>query len=440
MKNSYLLKHCLWVMAACMAACGTQKKLNSGARHLLQQPGLAAAHTGISLMDVETGKYLYNYQGDKYFIPASNTKLLTCYAAMKYLGDSLAGLDVIETADSIQLVATGDPTLLHPDFVHHPVYDFLKRAAKPLIADSTPWTENAYGTGWAWDDFSDDYMAERSSLPIYGNVVTVSGTGKTVVAVPRMFDVQPVASLGVSYGFVNKVSRAFHRNSFRYMATGKTNAFHALPFITSDSLGMQLLADTLHKRIALRGNIAVADDSAAVKRYTVYSQRTDSMLRRMMHRSDNFYAEQSLLMVGRTRLQQLRTRAIIDTLLATDYNEMPQRPRWVDGSGLSRYNLLSPQDFVWLLAKMKADFSWQRITGILQTGGEGTLSNYYKQFAGRIYAKTGTLSNNVALSGYLITDKGRTLAFSVIVNNHQASVTAIRREVEAFLGGVIKAY
>lgn len=423
-----------------MAACGTQKKLHSGARHLLQRPELAAAHTGISILDVETGKYLYNYQGDKYFIPASNTKLLTCYAAMKYLGDSLAGMDIVETADTLQLLPTGDPTLLHPDFARSPVYSFLKRANKPLAADIISWKENAYGTGWAWDDFSDEYMAERSALPIYGNVVTISGTGKAVIALPRAFDVQPASVSGGSNGYINNVSRAFHRNSFRYTATGKTNAVYTIPFITSDSLGMQLLADTLHRGISLQNGIAATGENAAVKRYTIYSQPTDAMLRIMMHRSDNFYAEQSLLMTGRARLHELRARTIIDTLLATDYKDMPQRPRWVDGSGLSRYNLLSPQDFVWLLVKMKAEFSWQRITGILQTGGEGTLSNYYKQYTGRIYAKTGTLSNNVALSGYLVTDKGRTLAFSIIVNNHQASVTVIRREVEAFLGGVIRTY
>ena len=89
---------------------------------------------------------------------------------------------------------------------------------------------------------------------------------------------------------------------------------------------------------------------------------------------------------------------------------------------------------------MKADFSWQRITTILPTGNQGTLNNYYKNLAGNIFAKTGTLSGQVALSGYLITKQGETLVFSVLVNNHQTSATAIRRGVERFLTQVYEQY
>jgi D-alanyl-D-alanine carboxypeptidase/D-alanyl-D-alanine-endopeptidase (penicillin-binding protein 4) len=77
---------------------------------------------------------------------------------------------------------------------------------------------------------------------------------------------------------------------------------------------------------------------------------------------------------------------------------------------------------------------------ILPTGGEGTLSSLYKNYAGRIYAKTGTLSNHVALSGYLITKQDKTLIFSVLVNGHQASSTNIRKGIERFVSSVIEAY
>jgi D-alanyl-D-alanine carboxypeptidase/D-alanyl-D-alanine-endopeptidase (penicillin-binding protein 4) len=124
---------------------------------------------------------------------------------------------------------------------------------------------------------------------------------------------------------------------------------------------------------------------------------------------------------------------LIDTLLKTDLNGFPQKPKWVDGSGLSRYNLFSPEDFVWLLNKMKDEFGLERLKIILPTGDEGTLRNYYKDETGFIYAKTGTLSGHVALSGFLITAKNKLLIFSVQVNNHYTSATAVRRAVEKFL-------
>jgi D-alanyl-D-alanine carboxypeptidase/D-alanyl-D-alanine-endopeptidase (penicillin-binding protein 4) len=157
----------------------------------------------------------------------------------------------------------------------------------------------------------------------------------------------------------------------------------------------------------------------------------------MMHRSDNFFAEQTLLMVSNETLGYMSDEKMIDSLLKTDYKTMPQKPKWVDGSGLSRYNLVTPQDFVWLLNKMKQEFSWQRITTILPTGNQGTLAGYYKNYVGKIYAKTGTLSNNVALSGFITTNSGKPLIFSILVNNHQASAGAIRRTVERFLSGII---
>jgi len=159
-----------------------------------------------------------------------------------------------------------------------------------------------------------------------------------------------------------------------------------------------------------------------------------------MHRSDNFFAEQSLLMISNECLGVMNDAKIIDLLLKTDYKNLPQKPKWVDGSGLSRYNLISPQDFVVVLEKMKNEFAWNRISTILPTGNTGTLSGYYQKYAGKIYAKTGTLSNNVSISGYLTTKRGKQIIFSVLVNNHQTSASNIRKSVEKFISSMIEKY
>lgn len=159
-----------------------------------------------------------------------------------------------------------------------------------------------------------------------------------------------------------------------------------------------------------------------------------------MHRSDNFFAEQTLLMASNEFLGLMSDDKIIDTILKTSLSDLPQRPKWVDGSGLSRYNLATPQSFVHLLNKTKNEFGLNRLKNILPTGGTGTLSNYYKKYAGNIFAKTGTLSNNCALSGYLITQKGKLLIFSILNNNYITGATPVRKAVEKFLVDIIEKY
>ncbi len=160
----------------------------------------------------------------------------------------------------------------------------------------------------------------------------------------------------------------------------------------------------------------------------IHSQPTDSLLKPMMYRSDNFYAEQTLLMVSNQKLGLMSDRLIIDTILKTDLADLPQAPRWVDGSGLSRYNLFTPQTFVAILNKMREQFGMDRLKSIFPTGGTGTLGSFYKKDSGYIYAKTGTLSGVVALSGYLYTHKNKLVIFSVLVNNHNGNAVAVKAQ------------
>jgi D-alanyl-D-alanine carboxypeptidase/D-alanyl-D-alanine-endopeptidase (penicillin-binding protein 4) len=153
----------------------------------------------------------------------------------------------------------------------------------------------------------------------------------------------------------------------------------------------------------------------------------------MMHRSDNFYAEQTLLMASNEWLGYMSDRDMIDTMMKTDFKDMPDKPVWADGSGLSRYNLQSPANFVWLLDKMRKEYNMERLKDILPTGNDGTLTNYYKELSGKMFAKTGTLSGQVALSGYLYAKSGKLLLFSVLVNNHNTDAPKVRRMVERYL-------
>lgn len=400
---------------------------------------LKTAHVGITVYEPATGKTWFDYQGGHYFVPASNTKIPTCYAAMKYLGDSLVGLRYYNNG-ILFIYPSGDPTLLNSDFPNQPIFSFLKNTkADTIVFCNNPWVEEALGSGWSWNDYNEAYMAERSSLPVFGNLVLFSGSAFDGIRTMPNFKSSIAAVEGGSK--ISNVYRELGTNDFSVEMKGERERTIKVPFATQDGRSsIRILADTVHKEInrpSAEFNVLKTTDP---RLRVIHSQPTDSLLRPMMHRSDNFFAEQALLMVSNEHLGFMNDAKIIDTLLKTDFKDLPQKPRWVDGSGLSRYNLFTPQDFVFILNKMKTEFGMTRLKNILATGGEGTLSNYYVAEKDFLYAKTGTLSGVVALSGFLTTKKGRELIFSVQVNNHNGSATEVRRAVEKFVEGLRERY
>jgi D-alanyl-D-alanine carboxypeptidase/D-alanyl-D-alanine-endopeptidase (penicillin-binding protein 4) len=406
-----------------LSSCSISKKINRPAKnYLLNNEALISAHTGISIYEPMTGKYWYNYQAEKYFVPASNTKLATCYSAMKYLGDSLIGIKYNIINDSTVVVeGAGDPTFLHSDFKNQPVYNFLKKFKSVQIIN--PNFNDFLGNGWSWSDYKEDYMAQRSSFPIYGDVVKINLVNNEVSLVPSFFKNHSVVVENLSSGF--RVEKPWEKNEFSFFKGREKSA--DVPFTPDENTIRELLQDTLHQAVT------ILENSSSKPAKVIYSQPTDSLLKVTMHRSDNFFAEQALLMVSNKLLGVMDERKIIDTLLKTDFKLMPQKPGWADGSGLSRYDLFSPKDFIFILNKMKDEFGMERIKTILPTGGTGTISSYYRADSGYIFVKTGTLYGVVALSGFLYTKKNKLLIFSVLVNNHRSSATSIRKAIEKFI-------
>ncbi|RYZ27412.1 MAG: hypothetical protein EOO10_12810 [Chitinophagaceae bacterium] len=425
-------------VAFLFSSCSITQQLEKTARvDVLQSEALKTAHVGISVFEPATGKYLFNYQGDKYFVPASNTKLPTCYAAMKYLGDSLVGAEYTFRDSFIVFKGSGDPTLLHADFKQQPLLDFFRNQKSPLAISDANFDDSRWGSGWSVSDINASYAPERSELPIYGNVLKIFKRGDSILNVPSTMRTQ-IHSLATKDWRLQFERPSLNENIFQAMQSSQNFTSQEIPFVTGNFMSAWvLLMDTLKKTIYSIHKQEMTKNSSWRK---LHSQPTDSLLKPMMHRSDNFFAEQSLLMVSNETLGVMNDEKIIDTILKTDFKDLPQKPRWVDGSGLSRYNLFTPQDFVFILNKMKNEFGMTRIKEILPTGGEGTLSSYYKKDSSFIYGKTGTLSGVVALSGFLYTKSGKELIFSVLVNNHQGSATNVRRAVEKFIQGIREKY
>src|SRR5699024_1647573 len=112
--HSYKYVFLLFAGTLLLSACSLQNRLT---KSMVKQadPALDQAFLGFSIYDETKGKFLYEQQADHVFTPASNTKLLTCFAAMQHLPDSLPGFFIYESPDTLYVKPNGDPTFLHPD-------------------------------------------------------------------------------------------------------------------------------------------------------------------------------------------------------------------------------------------------------------------------------------------------------------------------------------
>ena len=205
--------------------------------------------------------------------------------------------------------------------------------------------------------------------------------------------------------------------------------------MTDAENSIQLLNDSLH----LTKPIQPLHYAPLLAQRTIKTVPTDTLLKIMMSRSDNFYAEQILLMSSAQLLSRMDDAAFVDSIIQQEFTFLPQPMRWSDGSGLSRYNLNTPENYIAILKQMHAKFGEARVNQIFEKGGEGTLSAYYKNFPGTLYAKTGTLGGQIALSGFIYTRRQQKLYFSVLVANHMSTTSAaVRKAVEAYLVEIAK--
>src|SRR3546814_15435620 len=133
------------------------------ARMIGESDLLSGHFTGLVIADAASGQVLGAYQEDKYFTPASNTKLLTFYTALRMLGDSVPALQYMVSGDTLFFRGTGDPSLLHTFLDSHRVLDFLRNEPKHVLYFSEPPSQNPPpGPRWAWGAFFYAFQLERS--------------------------------------------------------------------------------------------------------------------------------------------------------------------------------------------------------------------------------------------------------------------------------------
>jgi D-alanyl-D-alanine carboxypeptidase/D-alanyl-D-alanine-endopeptidase (penicillin-binding protein 4) len=445
--------------------------LASDLNQIFAAPVLDRALVGVRIESLRDG-LLYEKNGGKLVVPASNMKLLTLAVAATRLGWDYRFETRLETAGPIEagslrgdliVTGTGDPSIMASAPGPAALFDEwadalwtagIRRVTGRLIGDDNAFDDDGLGAGWAWDYVAAAYAAPTGALNYNENIVAVRVTPGTVDGAPATIELTPPGHLLEIHNEV----RTGAATSATSLNLARLPGSHALTVRGSVAIGSRpairttavgnptgFFVEGFRIALASRGitvqggawDIDDVPDAPAPARRRLLARRESLPLSSLggyfLKESQNFYGETFLKAIGRAAGREgsadAGRRAVRDTLgaigITVDSFVM------YDGSGLSRYDYVTADAIVTLLKHVWEDEMLRGpFLAALPVGGhDGTLDTRMKgtALAGRVQAKTGTIANMRALSGFLTTESGERIVFSIIANHF----TAPNNEIDA---------
>lgn len=411
-----------------LISCSTNKVVSKKvAKEFRNSQVIKQYQVGFALYNPTDKKMIFQKDADKYFTPASNTKLYTFFASLKMLPDVMPALKYIERNDSLIFWGTGDPAFLQFAVKDKSAYNFLLASNKKLFFAPGRYSGSFFGEGWSWDDYDYYYQPEITEMPIMDNMVTSTYAGPNKINIePKVFaPCFEVDSTKKTGSF--QVSRDFLTNRFHYPAVAVQSGYNQQnPYKTSAQVTVEILSDTLHKPVG------IIDFKIPAYAKTLPGAKRDSVLKHMMLPSDNFIAEHLLLVCANQIGDTLSTIKAIQYISKNYLSFLPDKVKWADGSGLSRQNLFTPRDNVYLLDSIyRLVNNPEKLFDLLPAGGKsGTLKSAYpKTDKPFVYGKTGSLGGVHNQSGYVLTKKGKTYIYSFMNNSFVKPTAEVRAEM-----------
>jgi D-alanyl-D-alanine carboxypeptidase/D-alanyl-D-alanine-endopeptidase (penicillin-binding protein 4) len=415
---------------------------------------------------LNSGETWYEQNADRMFMPASNEKIPTSAAALITLGPAftfetkLYHTGVIEDSvlnGDLIVVGNGDPTFYTRFFddPRHPFFNWadtllkmgIKKIEGDIIGDDNAFDDQKYGMGWTLGGLPHWWSAEFGALQFNENYVDLS-------------IIQP-ATINDSVRIIPNVESGYFSiiNKTTAVDTGRTRIYFDRPYGTNmiivsgsvrvgnDTLErspsiwnptrfyVTVLKETFeNKGIQISGNALDCDELPLWNFQPIgndlilthYSPPLKDILKFLMKKSQNLYAETMVRILGLMNSGMgsfYEGKKVIEQVLQ-DFGIEPDTYSYADGSGLSRYNFISPRQIVKILKGMRGSDYWNIWYNIQPVAGvDGTLKRRMKgtKAEGNVRAKTGTISNVRGLSGYLTTAEGEEIVFSFLVNGHLLS-------------------
>ncbi|MBN2780871.1 MAG: D-alanyl-D-alanine carboxypeptidase/D-alanyl-D-alanine-endopeptidase [Candidatus Marinimicrobia bacterium] len=487
-RSTMLIGILMLILAGCGSVSESVKKTGSSSFNrmmrdidaLVNDEVFSHAHWGVLIKSLDKDEVWYSQNAERLFMPASNNKIPSTALALKVLGPEFrfethviskgAITDGVLNGDLV-VWSNGDPTMYERYLgdsraVFHAWADTLKaqgirRINGNIIGDDNAFDEEYMGEGWAWDYLQVWYAAQFGALQFNENYVDV----KIVAPADMNGSVELIPNCPSSYYTLineielvqdgpNRISMDRAPNSNVITFSGQVRAgadtLERTPTIHNPTkFYVHVLTEVLREKgIAVSGKALDCDELPQWKhapldpRYTelahYYSVPLSEAAARLMKRSQNMYAETMPRVTAwkQTGLGSMdAARTIMDSVCA-GFGIEPGSWVYADGSGLTRYDYISPRIIIKILEGMyNSEHKDVWMSAFPVAGVDGTLKNRMKgsPAEGRVLGKTGTIANVRGLSGYTQTAAGETIAYSFLVNGHLVNDAETERITDSIL-------
>ena len=437
--------------------------LQSDLASIFQAPAFSNAIWGVLVRSLTTGDTLFTLNPRTLLMPASNMKVVTMAAAAETLGwDRTFTTTVLATGPIEQgvlkgdlvVVGSGDPSLGGRPATGNTIFETWAAELRAkgistiqghVIGDDRAFDPQGLGAGWAWDYLSAGYATPTGALDFNENSVQVTIKPGISVGDIAAVEVRPGAN-GLSIDNTVRtvandatasidIDRLGGSSVLRVNGTvpiGRAPVVRTVSVDSPTALFVGVLRQTLSARgIAVSGDalgirsLATPPDLARAVPLITYTSPTLAQIGKLTLKvSQNLYADTLLRLMGcAAPTVPCTTRAGIKAVqqVLNGWGIAPGTYVMVDGSGLSRYNYLTPELLVTILTRMNSDERVRAafLDALPIAGVDGTISSRMRdtKAQGNARAKTGSISNARALSGYVTAADGEPLVFSIIVNN-----------------------
>ena len=425
---------------------------------------------GLLVADAESGTTLYEKNANDYFLPASNMKLLTTALALDTLGPDFRFRTTIETNGTLGadgkltgdliLVGRGDPNLSNRKFPFETKEEFdgpperalgeladaisargVREITGDIVGDDSYFPRERYPEGWEIGDMVWEYGAAISAIVVNDNTVTVTLTPGEKPGDEVTMTIQPATKEFAVFCQVKTIGPKEKADLRLTREPGSDVVWIGgeMPAKSAPrKLALAIQEPALHSANLLSQLLSDRGIKVAGKPRALHEPDPNEAARSMLAEHMSIPLKDSVKLVNKVS-QNLHTEVLLRTAAR-------QQGRWstpedlqkfpatfyakagisdgdviqTDGSGLSRHDLVTPRAFVALLEYAQRQSWFPAFLASLPVAGEdGTLNERMKDLplAGKIHAKTGSVTHVRALSGYAETPGGRRLIFSFLSNN-----------------------